>query len=311
MPNIYDEFSKWLKGDEQRFCDEVMGNTDVYIKIRYNDEIDLIYSFHRTVDGEVIAGEDLKYQGLYYRPEDKLYDVQYKLHCRLRDFAEIEYGCEIKCIGFEKCVRECVEQIVSQYSDTIAIDDETRKRFEHYERDIDEAARKIYLNETDTDFSYKCKYYVAEQFERYLIKYLIDREKIIRSVAEEYHEKRKDEIRDDIILNILTKERFELYKQGKDKRIEVVKKIVGSIPKDCKTVKVTTVIDGKELTFRTDASEFRMDCKSTYSTLYINASDREEYERLYGRYSGYKPEDITKITFYRKTLYEREEKQNA
>ena len=121
MPNIYDEFSKWLKGDEQRFCDEVMGNTDVYIKIRYNDEIDLIYSFHRTVDGEIVAGEDLKYQALYYRPEDKLYDVQYKLHCRLRDFAEIEYGCEIKCIGFEKCVRECVERIVSQYSDTILL----------------------------------------------------------------------------------------------------------------------------------------------------------------------------------------------
>ena len=54
MPNIYDEFSKWLKGDEQRFCDEVMGDIEVYIKIRYNDEIDLIYSFHRTVDGEIV-----------------------------------------------------------------------------------------------------------------------------------------------------------------------------------------------------------------------------------------------------------------
>ena len=94
MPNIYDEFSKWLKGDEQRFCDEVMGDIEVYIKIRYNDEIDLIYSFHRTVDGEIVAGEDLKYQALYYRPEDKLYDVQYKLHYRLRDFAELERGCE-------------------------------------------------------------------------------------------------------------------------------------------------------------------------------------------------------------------------
>ena len=43
MPNIYDELLKWLKSDEQRFCDEVMGNTEVYIKIRYNDEIDLLY----------------------------------------------------------------------------------------------------------------------------------------------------------------------------------------------------------------------------------------------------------------------------
>lgn len=310
MPNIYDELLKWLKSDEQRFCDEVMGNTDVYIKIRYNDEIDLIYSFHRTVDGEVIAGEDLEYQGLYYRPKGKLYDVQYNLYYRVRDFAGLERGCETERVEFEKYVRERVEQIVSQYSDSIVVDDEARKRVERYERDIDEAARKIYLNETDAEFSYKCEYY-AEQFEKYLIKYLIDREKIIRSVAEEYHEKCKDEIRDDIIFNILTKERLELYNQGKDKQIEIVKKIIASIPQDCRTVNVTTVIDGKELTFKTEASELRRDCKGTYSTWYIKASDREEYERLYGRYSGYKPEDITRITFSRKTLYEREATDNA
>ena len=195
-------------------------------------------------------------------------------------------------------------------STVLAVDDEARKRFERYECSIDESARKIYLNETDTDFSYKCEY-CAEQFERYLIKYLIDREKIIRSVAEEYHEKRKDEIRDDIIFNILTKERLELYKQGKDKQIENVKKIIASIPQDCRTVNVTTVIDGKELTFKTEASELRRDCKSTYSTWYIKASDRGLYESLYGRYSGYKPEDITRITFSRKTLYEREATDNA
>lgn len=310
MPNIYDEFSKWLKSDEQRFCDEVMGNTDLYIKIRYNDEIDLIYCFHRTVYGEVIAGEDLEYQGLYYRPRGKLYDVQYKLHYRLRNFAELERGCETERVGFEKYVRERVEQIVSQYSDSIAVDDEARKRFERYECSIDESARKIYLNETDTDLSYKCEY-SAEQFEKYFIKYLIDREKIIRSVAEEYYEKHKDEIRDDIIFNILTKERLELYKQGKDKQIEIVKKIIASIPQDCKTVNVTTVIDGKELTFKTEASELRRDCKSTYSTWYIKTPDREDYERLYRRCSGYKPEDITRITFSRKTLYEREATDNA
>ncbi len=310
MPNIYDEFSKWLKSDEQRFCDEVMGITDVYTKIRYNDEIYLIYRFHRTIDGEVIAGEDLEYQALYYRPRGKLYDVQYKLYCKLRDFAEIEYGFETERVEFKKYVREHVEQIVSQYSDSIEVDDETRKRYERYGRDIDESARKIYLNETDTEFSYKCEY-SAGQFEKYLIKYLIDREKIIRSVAEEYHEEHKAEIRDDIIRNILTKERLELYKQGKDKQIEIVKKIIASIPQDCKTVNVTTAIDGKELTFKTEASELRRDCKSTYSTWYIKASDRELYESLYGRYSGYKPEDITRITFSRKTLYEREATDNA
>ena len=310
MPNIYDELLKWLKSDEQRFCDEVMGNTEVYIKIRYNDKIDLIYSFHRTVDGEVIAGEDLEYQGLYYRPKGKLYDVQYNLYYRVRDFAGLERGCETERVEFEKCVKECVEQIVLRYSDSIAVDDEIRKMVERYDYSIDESARKIYLNETDEEFSYKCEYY-AEQFEKYLIKYLIDREKIIRSVAEEYHEKRKEEIRDDIIFNILTKERLELYKQGKDKQIEIVKKIIASIPQDCRTVNVTTVIDGKELTFKTEASELRRDCKSTYSTWYIKTPDREDYERLYGRYSGYKPEDITRITFSRKTLYEREATDNA
>ena len=310
MPNIYDEFSKWLRSDEKRFCDKVMDYTDVYIKIKYNDVSDLIYCFHRTVDGEITAGKYLTYQALYYKTEDKLYDVQEKLYYRLKDFCEIKLECAAEGVEFEKCVRECVEQIVARYSDGITVDDETRKRFERYEYKINMYAREIYLNGNDTEFLYKCMYHTYE-FKKYLIKYIIDREKTIRSVAEEYHEEHKDEIRDDIIINILAKERAELYKQGENKQIEIIKKIIDSIPQGCKTVNVTTVIDGKELTFKTEASELRMDCKFGYSIRDIKSSDRKLYRNLYGKQYRYKPEDITRITFSRKTLYEREEKENA
>ena len=36
----------------------------------------------------------------------------------------------------------------------------------------------------------------------------------------------------------------------------------------------------------------------------IPASDRKEFERLFGRYADYNAEDITKITYGRNTIYE-------
>ena len=70
-----------------------------------------------------------------------------------------------------------------------------------------------------------------------------------------------------------------------------------------KTVSATVQKDGQELTFQT-AADYLTGHRNYYNTSGITASDRREFERLFGRYTNYTAEDITKITYGRNTIYE-------
>ena len=59
----------------------------------------------------------------------------------------------------------------------------------------------------------------------------------------------------------------------------------------------------KELTFKTAANSLTGH-RNYYSTYDIPAQDRREFERLFGRGANYSAEDITRITYGKKTLYE-------
>jgi hypothetical protein len=75
---------------------------------------------------------------------------------------------------------------------------------------------------------------------------------------------------------------------------------------DAKTVRVTIRKDSEELTFKTEAQQFRHDCGLHYWAHHIAAADRKEYERLFGRHNDYGPEDIVRIEYGRAVLYEAE-----
>jgi hypothetical protein len=68
-------------------------------------------------------------------------------------------------------------------------------------------------------------------------------------------------------------------------------------------VTVTVQKAGEELSFRTGTTPLRGRYNS-YSTSHIAAADRQEFERLFGRYASYTAEDITRITYGKRTLYE-------
>lgn len=73
-----------------------------------------------------------------------------------------------------------------------------------------------------------------------------------------------------------------------------------------KTVTVTIRKDGQDFTFKTEACVLRRDCTNTYGTWYIAAADRREFEKRFGRGAEYAPQEIMRITYGRKTLYEAE-----
>jgi hypothetical protein len=72
---------------------------------------------------------------------------------------------------------------------------------------------------------------------------------------------------------------------------------------DCKTVNVTTIINGKEMTFKTEAYIFRHDCGNYYSSWSMPASDRRAFDEFYGRGTNCKPENIVCIKHGKNVLY--------
>ena len=72
-----------------------------------------------------------------------------------------------------------------------------------------------------------------------------------------------------------------------------------------KTVNVTIFKDGVEFTFKTGTDSLRRDCQSYYSTWYMTAADRREFERIYGRSADYYPQETQRITYARSVLYQK------
>ena len=92
--------------------------------------------------------------------------------------------------------------------------------------------------------------------------------------------------------------------QNTDSPLHRVKAISEAIKTSgAKTVTVTVQKNGEELSFRTGTTPLRGRYNS-YSTSHIAAADRQEFERLFGRSANYCAEDITRITYGKKTLYE-------
>ena len=91
-----------------------------------------------------------------------------------------------------------------------------------------------------------------------------------------------------------------------DNILHTIKRIMASTKSgNYKTVNVTTVIDGQELTFKTEASEFHRCPSSYYHASNIANSDREKFKKLYGGHAEYYPKDIVKITYGKTILYEK------
>ena len=72
------------------------------------------------------------------------------------------------------------------------------------------------------------------------------------------------------------------------------------------TVNVTICKEGKEMTFKYEARYLRYDCGRCYSTWNMPTSSRWQFDDLYGKGAELYPTDITRITYGRKVIYEKE-----
>ncbi len=107
------------------------------------------------------------------------------------------------------------------------------------------------------------------------------------------------------LLNNLEKEEYETFVANPNNPIHIVKKIVTAVCNSpARTVNVLIRKDGTDFEFKTNADIFCHDCTFTYNSMKIVASDRWLFEAAFDRDANYAPQEIVRITYGKKTLYQ-------
>lgn len=133
--------------------------------------------------------------------------------------------------------------------------------------------------------------------------WLQEPESFIQAEAERHIERNQEKFLLQFLKNDALLAAYQALKQNTENPIHRMKSITDAIKlSGAKTVHVTVSKEGKELTFKAPADNLTGH-RNYYNTSAIPARDRQEFERLFGLHADYRPEEITKITYGRSTIY--------
>jgi hypothetical protein len=182
---------------------------------------------------------------------------------------------------------------------------------EHFKKySAAEQARKAFLegdSDDDFAFNYECGYRPDNWTEHTLLAYIADPDGYAEGEAEAFFNDNQEAILSKFLMSDIVAAEYSILINNPSFPVHRVKRIMQAMERSsAKTINVTVRINGTELTFKTEADEFRRDCTSSYSNWSIAAADRREFERVFGRSTNYRPEDIIRIEYARSVLYSAE-----
>ena len=154
---------------------------------------------------------------------------------------------------------------------------------EHRERGALETARRFILDgKTPEDVTVRCTYKVEDISDADFLDAITDRETYCQRVAAEYIDDMQEYMYTKFLANDATKAYMLAIMDDADNEVHIIAAIKGVLEKNTyKMITVTTEIEGKELTFKTTASDLNRDpAGGTYSAWYISAQDRVKFEEL-------------------------------
>ena len=279
------------------------------IRVRKNEDFDYLYAQQQCSENGIERNENFKYTGIYCKLDGLLYDGRHAIRELIGDEAQ---SSKVLREQLKLAVCRAVEGKIGNDRQTLQISElsteRKRKDLAYYlECAAAEDARKAYLEDTynaDDGFSFRCDYEPDHWTEDSLLNYILNPVQYVEAEAGVYISSHQE----NMLMKFLCADAFAVeyaaILENTLAPVHRVKQIMSAVSASpAKTVTVTICKDEIEFTFKTEAQEFRWDCTSTYSNWRIAATDRREFERLFGR-SSYRPEDILRITYARSVLYQ-------
>ncbi len=207
---------------------------------------------------------------------------------------------------------------VNQYIDGIIQNDSSNlstaagpgwTRDSDYQYYLEHGARRdaieLLFKEQKPDTQFHSDYSMGNWLDEDLVlAYLKDSEAVVKTHAEQYLASHQEQFLLQFLeMDALQKAYQELMSDAanpahKMKAITDAVKTSGA-----KTVNVTVLKNGHEMTFKTAAHSLR-GYRENYNCFDIQSADRQKFEQAFGRYADYTADEITRITYGRNTIYE-------
>ena len=206
-------------------------------------------------------------------------------------------------------INQRVEGIIANDRNNLPVQEVTgdiaRRNLEYYQQyGAKEDAVRMFFNGEAPDGQFHSGYALDRLPEATFLAYIRDPESFIQAEAEKYIKNNQEKFLLQFLENDALLTEYQALTQDTGSPIHRMKAITEAIKASgAKTVTVTVQKEGQELTFKTAASSLTGH-RDYYSTYDIQASDRREFEKTFGRYADYRAEDVARITYGRNTIYE-------
>lgn len=307
------EFAAWLKSENKDlFSVKVEFYTYLFLRLPKRPGLDYLYAQREfRGDGTLHAGV-FEFMGIYNAADGLLYNTGSYCMDNLDDTSkERTKDCLFKRL--KQDVREMVEARVGNDRKNLEVSELSDaglfKRLEQVRNHYAAInARDMYLaDKSPKDDRFECSYIPELWTEDALLDYIAAPADYAKREAERYWKdgKNQEEMLVDFLERDAIAEEYEKLLADAENPVHTVRRIMEAVQSiDAKTVNVTIYKDGEEFSFKTEAHELRRDCKDYYGTWNIAAADRRRFVARYGRSADYYPQEIVRITYGRKTLYE-------
>lgn len=305
-------FMEWLEDDRQTFLTaEKNKSASVVVKVPKTSEISYLFGGDSWNGSGFTWNTQLEFCGIYVRPTKELHLVD-------RPISQIVTGLtEAELQDIDSLLREKIVDGVNARTEMLlpadrrelpveAITDQRiQKRLEEYrEYGAEEDAVRRFFTGRVPDGRPHGAYRADTISEDAMLTYLLNPEGYIQAEAERYIRENAEWFLSEFERSELLLSTYQALEEDTGSPFHRMRAITEAVERcGAKSVAVTIQKGGDELTFRTAAAALKGN-RSYYNRLDITASDRREFEQMFGRYADYTAEDVTKITYGRAVIYE-------
>lgn len=293
-------FLNFLKSDNKTLHLEKDNKYYDFVKINCNPEIELLFVNYNNYH-KITFNDELNYCGFYNKFHDKLYDISYTLKY---DIFDLEYDDKTY-----KSMNELLEEFNLKVRETVEnyVEDNKEEFYEvvkAYESNIKE--RDVYQSfmDNEKEIKYQCGYNSSSK--ENILSYFDVGEQYVFDIAFEYINAYKEKIGER--LKDIDKENEFLNSIYSNPEHQIHKrKEIADIMKDGEYVNVHLFINknGIDYDFKYSAGTLKNDWDYSYLPTYdMSAPDKREFEKLFGPREDLHYEEIYKIEYRNKSIYE-------
>ena len=306
----------WLNGNDAHISIAIKDCCYTFFRIPARERLEVLYyqrAYHKT---KTELKSNFEYGGIYDKQSGIIYDPQFNMWNTF-DIPDYENSKSKIVERATKRIRKIVDATLDNNRNNLSVkslkevkDEYARTRAEEYcEHSAIDTARKMFLRgDTLDDIRVKCWYEEKNPNDDDFLDSIEDMESYCGRKAQSFLDNNQESLYIKFIENDAIHKEMSAIINSPDHDAHIVKAIIKAIQeRDCQSVIITTIIDGKELTFKTGTRGLRHDPCRSYNSWDIAAPDRIKFEETYGKHASYCPKDIVRITYGRATIYEREQ----